>query len=490
MPFTSLTFLFLLLPLVLAIYSLVPYKGKSYIIAFASFVFVAWARITYVPLIAISLFVNWKLGELIARNEPPRKYLIYAISFNLLVLIIFKYSAFFCVNLNFLLQGLGIPALNVPKIILPLGISFYTFRILSYHIDLSRRKILPAAGIKELFNYMFFFPQLGAGPIVRYNIFTEGNTRHRQRLSLISNGSRRFLYGLIKKILIANTLGQVADAVFLLPANDLTLAVSWLGVVSYGLQVYYDFSAYTDMAIGISMCFGYKAPENFNFPYMARSVRDFWTRWHMTLTDWFRDYLFLPLAYAISRKMPSYRTFGVRTDLMIYFLSTFITWILIGFWHGADWTFIVWGLWFGIFLSIEQSGFRKTLKKLPRIVQHIYTIIIIIVAWVFFRSGTFGQGWDVIRGLTGLNGTQAGSFPYYKHVNPVFLMTLTVAVAGAAGWLKILRKSTWKAFLRCHFGLPKIAFRLFDLIILLGLFLVSIAEILRVGYSPFIYFKF
>jgi len=341
-----------------------------------------------------------------------------------------------------------------------------------------------------MFNYMTFFPQLGAGPIVRYTSFISTRWQSRQKQILFYNGIRRFLYGLAKKVMIANTIGITADAVFSLPPEELTLAVSWLGTLSYAMQVYFDFSAYTDMAVGISMCLGFTAPENFNFPYRARSVKDFWTRWHMSLTDWFRDYLFLPLAFAFSRKMPAYRTIGLRTDLLIYLLSIFITWILVGFWHGADWTFIAWGLWFGLFLIIEQAGFRKILHRSPRFIQHSYTLLIILIAWIFFRSGTFTQGTSMIRGLLGLNGMEPGSFEWYKHLNPTYIIAMVIAITGAAGLLKSLRIRLFKRFLRFRSATPALVFRLSDAILLIGLMLVSVAEILRIGYSPFIYFKF
>lgn len=490
MPFTSLTFLFLFLPLTLVVFYLVPVRAKPGVVAFASLFFLAWAKLSYVPVMIISVLINRALGVLIARNRGSRSILALAVVFNLLVLVLFKYSGFLCSNLNSLLHFAAIPELPVPSFLLPLGISFYTFRIISYHIDLQRNRITKPASHLNLFTYMAFFPQLGAGPIVRYPLFTATRWHVPQKTALFYNGIRRFLYGLMKKVLIANTIGLVSDAVFALPPEALNLAVSWLGAVSYGMQVYFDFSAYTDMAIGLSMCLGYAAPENFNFPYRARSVKDFWTRWHMSLTDWFRDYLFLPLAFRFSRKMPAYRTMGLRTDLLIYLLSIFITWILVGFWHGADWTFIAWGLWFGFFLAVEQAGFRKILRRSPRFIQHSYTLLIILIAWIFFRSGTFTQGTFMIRGLLGLNGMESGSFDWYKHLNPTYVIAMVIAITGAAGLLKSLRILVFKQSLRFRSATPAFVFRLSDAIILIGLLLVSVAEILRIGYSPFIYFKF
>jgi alginate O-acetyltransferase complex protein AlgI len=285
-------------------------------------------------------------------------------------------------------------------------------------------------------------------------------------------------------------LGLVADAVFALPVDELNLALSWLGMISYALQLYYDFSAYTDMAIGITMCLGYRAPENFNYPYLARSVKDFWTRWHMSLTNWFRDYLFLPLAFSFSRKMPGYKTLGMRSDLLIYIISITITWFLVGFWHGSDWNFVIWGIWFAIFLGLEQAGLRKILKKLPRIFQHFYALIIILIAWVFFRSANVKQGEAILQGLIGMNGIEAGSFAYYKYLSPVFLTVLVIAIGGASGWLNWLRIVIWKTIIRSRIPAMKNGFRIIGMVGMIAVFLLSIAEILRTGYSPFIYFKF
>jgi alginate O-acetyltransferase complex protein AlgI len=489
LPFSSLIFLFLFLPLILVLYHSVPVKIKPFVLFIASMLFLAWAKLSYLPIILISVLVNMLLGKMIS-GYRNRKLLILAIVLNLLVLFTYKYTFFIFVNLNGLLKTFGISTLEIPKYVLPLGISFYTFRIISYHIDLYRKRVVLAAGYLRMFNYIAFFPQLGAGPIVRYNEFSYKSGPLKQRTVYFVNGLRRFVYGLAKKVLIANTLGLVADAVFALPVDELNLALSWLGMISYALQLYYDFSAYTDMAIGITMCLGYRAPENFNYPYLARSVKDFWTRWHMSLTNWFRDYLFLPLAFSFSRKMPGYKTLGMRSDLLIYIISITITWFLVGFWHGSDWNFVIWGIWFAIFLGLEQAGLRKILKKLPRIFQHFYALIIILIAWVFFRSANVKQGEAILQGLIGMNGIEAGSFAYYKYLSPVFLTVLVIAIGGASGWLNWLRIVIWKTIIRSRIPAMKNGFRIIGMVGMIAVFLLSIAEILRTGYSPFIYFKF
>ncbi len=310
---------------------------------------------------------------------------------------------------------------------------------------------------------------------------------------LVSTGLQRFMLGLAKKVLIANNLGTMADAVFALPNPDLAFITSWLGVISYALQVYYDFSGYSDMAIGLSRMAGFTTPENFNFPYLARSVRDFWRRWHMTLTSWFRDYLFLPTAFYFNRKLPKEKYLGLKTEFWIYFFSILLTWTLVGFWHGASWTFIIWGVTFGIFLILEHIGLGRLLRKSPRALQHLYTMTVVMLAWIFFRAGSFQQGFAFIRGIGGCNGMDVAGFEYYRYFTPSFMVVLTVAVAGAAGLLNKARMYCWKWALRGgkpYLAAYKAAYYLIINVLLLSTFVASVSEILRSGFTPFIYFKF
>lgn len=490
MQFTSLSFLFLLLPLVLLVYHGVPDRFKALVILTGSLFFLAWAKLSYVPLVVFSVLVNYALGLQIRKRQKPRKLLILTIILNLAYLAVFKYTFFFLVNLNGLLHTFGQPGMDIPRYVLPIGISFYTFRALSFHIDAYRKKLDGKITLLSFFNYLLFFPQLGAGPIVRYSRFQYRPATPAMKLQFIANGLQRFLFGFIKKVLIANTLGVFANAVFALPSEELTLFLTWLGILSYAMQIYYDFSAYSDMAIGLTMAFGYRAPENFNFPFLARSAKDFWTRWHMSLTDWFRDYLFLPLALYFSRKMPGYKTRGIRSDHLIYVFAVLITWFLVGFWHGSDWNFVVWGVWFAVLLAVEQAGLRKILRKWPVWGQHLYAWIIILISWVFFRSRDFGHSLDILSGLISLNGMKAGSFLYYKYLTPAFLITLVIALAGALGILRTLRILIWKQMLKSRVKGIRTAWKSLGLTCLMALFLFSLAELLKSGYSPFIYFKF
>ncbi len=408
-------------------------------------------------------------------------------------LLTFKYSGFFIQNANVLLSLAGIKPLPLPHWILPLGVSFYTFRLLSYQIEIFRGKLRAERKLINLFLYSAFFPQYAAGPIVRYHEFYTKPVLGKPSVILVSTGLQRFMLGLAKKVLIANNLGTMADAVFALPNPDLAFITSWLGVISYALQVYYDFSGYSDMAIGLSRMAGFTTPENFNFPYLARSVRDFWRRWHMTLTSWFRDYLFLPTAFYFNRKLPKEKYLGLKTEFWIYFFSILLTWTLVGFWHGASWTFIIWGVTFGIFLILEHIGLGRLLRKSPRALQHLYTMTVVMLAWIFFRAGSFQQGFAFIRGIGGCNGMDVAGFEYYRYFTPSFMVVLTVAVAGAAGLLNKARMYCWKWALRGgkpYLAAYKAAYYLIINVLLLSTFVASVSEILRSGFTPFIYFKF
>ncbi|MHC1706627.1 MAG: MBOAT family protein [Bacteroidales bacterium] len=464
--------------------------------SFFSLVFLIWAGPYYSLVLTATVLLNWFFGLLLSQeNSKTRRKLLFILilALNLLPLISFKYLGFITVNLNIILSHSGFEILKVPHWLLPLGISFYTFRLLSYQIELFRKKVSAERNLVLLFLYSAFFPQLGAGPIVRYQDFSRQILSRNQNLGLFSTGLQRFMLGLGKKVLIADNLGMVADAVFHLPCTDLTLTTSWFGIISYFFQVYYDFSAYTDMAIGLSRMAGFHTPENFNYPYTAVSVKDFWRRWHMTLTSWFRDYLFLPLAYFFSRKLPARRYFYVKTDHIIYATSIIITWTLVGLWHGASWTFIAWGLIFGIFLILEQLGLGKRLKRTRLTVQRFYTMAVVIFAWVFFRSSTFHQGYSVIRGMTGLNGLYSNEFEYYRYITPSYFFILIIAIAGAAGWLNKSRMLSWKKILNCQIhgtNYYKPVFQSGSLLLLLLIFFLAISEILKNGYTPFIYFQF
>ena len=496
MPFTAITFLFVFLPLFLVVYFILPRAIRRYFLLLGSFVFVGWAGLQYLLVLVFSIMVNYQLGMILDRQllKSNRKLVfLLALMVNLLALLFFKYAGFLTENANALTSLFGMKPFPLPDIFLPLGISFYTFRILSYYIDLYTRKISVETHFVDFALYISFFPQLSAGPIVRYRDFYGKNSAGAVRMSHIHNGFRRFLWGLAKKALLANGFGVVADAVFALPPEEYSLTTSWLGVISYCLQIYYDFSAYTDMAIGLSIALGFRAPENFNFPYKAVSVKDFWRRWHMTLTSWFRDYLFLPLAMNFSRKLPASSYMKIKTEALIYIFATAITWSLVGSWHGASWTFIAWGLIYGVFLVLEQLGLEKRMRRTWKPLRHLYTLFVVTIAWVFFRSATFQQAFEIFTGMAGFNGMVSTEFEYYRYLTPGFVIALLFAIGGASGLLSRLYVSLWRYLVSLtsrHKPLILVLYRFLMATVLTALVYLAVAELLRGEYSPFIYIRF
>ena len=379
MLFSSLTFLFMFLPLTVLLYFLVKDKYKNYILLIASLIFYAWGEPKYIILMIASIVVNYGLAILINRNQKntvlKRCILILAIVLNVGVLFIFKYLDFAIYNVN-LAFNFNLGATNLA---LPIGISFYTFQILSYVIDVYRGKVEVQKNVFTLGTYIALFPQLIAGPIVRYSSIEEQLKKREHSLEKFCCGFRRFMLGFCKKVLIANNVAVIADAVFNNP-TEIGLG-PWaivLALVSYTLQIYYDFSGYSDMAIGLGRMFGFDFEENFNYPYSATSITDFWRRWHISLTTWFRDYVYIPLG-------------GNRCSKVKWVRNFLIVWLLTGLWHGASWNFIIWGLFYAIVLLIEKQFLGKILNKAPKIAGWIYSFIIINVGWLLFRVNSLGD---------------------------------------------------------------------------------------------------
>ncbi|MGB3546037.1 MAG: MBOAT family O-acyltransferase, partial [Saprospiraceae bacterium] len=338
MLFSSLLFLLLYLPLVVVLSLPGNRRWQNGWLLFASLLFHAWGGFSYTLLLWASIGFNFLLGRRIEREQTAgraaKKTLWLGVGLNLGLLVVFKYTVFFGENVNALLQLTRIPPFELPRIALPLGISFYTFQGLSYLIDVYRGEVRAQASLARLGLFISFFPQLIAGPIVRYRTFVDQLTERVRSWDRFAAGTERFIWGLSKKVLLANNFGRVADELFVLDSGSLSPAAAWTGLLCYSLQIYYDFSGYSDMAIGLGRLFGFELPENFNYPYAARSVRDFWRRWHITLGAWFRDYVYLPLG---GSRVGSGRTYR---NLLIVFVLT-------GLWHGAAWTFLLWGLWHG-----------------------------------------------------------------------------------------------------------------------------------------------
>ncbi len=387
MVFSSNIFLFAFLPLIIAFYFVLPakfIKAKNLLLLAASLVFYAWGEFVYLWLLLFSIFGNYVFGIWICgwdsagRDDDSRVALtrgvklFLALTFNLALLLYFKYAGFIAQNIS-AIYGLEINKSLLPHH-LPIGISFFTFHAISYLVDIYRGKSKAQRNFLALALYISFFPQLVAGPIVRYNFIEKYLTKRRQSWFFMAYGIRRFAIGIGKKVIIANPLGEVADAIFATQITDITTPIAWVGILCYMLQIYFDFSGYCDMAVGLARIFGFKFPENFNYPYISRSIKEFWRRWHMSLSAWFRDYVYIPLG-------------GNRVSVLHQYFNLILVFFLCGLWHGASWNFVVWGLFHGFFLVFERiSLVEKFLIKLPSIIQHFYAMFVVLIGWVFFRS--------------------------------------------------------------------------------------------------------
>ncbi|MGD0390446.1 MAG: MBOAT family protein [Tepidisphaeraceae bacterium] len=487
MLFTDPCFLFLLLPVVLTVYYCTPRAGKNYVLLAGSLVFYALGEGWSTFVVVASIAINFYIGTLIAAapdRKAARGAMVLGVIVNLTILCVFKYAAFVVRNINVPLVAIGIHQLPLPKIHLPLGISFFTFHALSYIIDVFRKEVKPLKRSSIFGLYIMLFPQLIAGPIIRYKTicdqFTIGGPRGRQHSwDSFSEGVRRFIIGFGKKMLIANTVAQTADTIFTVRPYLITSAVAWLGVLCYTLQIYFDFSGYSDMAIGLGKMFGFTFPENFNYPYIATSITDFWHRWHITLSSWFRDYLYIPLG---GNRVPKWRVYA--NLLTVFFLC--------GLWHGATWTFVVWGLFHGAFLIIERAGLGKWLER-HRAVRHVYTLLVVMVGWVFFRSDTFAGAGQYLTRMAFLGSSSSAFFTLSQCVNRALILALAAGVIGSLPIVPLLGS----AFDRAVAAADGARSRLVDLTAGMGefaalsaIFLASTALSAAGTYNPFIYFHF
>lgn len=473
MVFSSYLFIFLFLPIFLTLYREIPSSFKNAFILVASVLFYYFGDHAGTLVLFASILGNYTFGYLIARNrEQPaaaparaKRWLVVGVVFNLGVLAYFKYVGFLTHGLDQLGAWFGRPDL-VPVVTaaLPLGISFFAFQGISYLIDVHRGTIDATRSLLRFATYKTLFPQLIAGPIVRYK-----DVAAELRERVVSNdqlyeGTRRFVIGFCKKVLIADTVAVTADAVFALPADQLSFATAWLGVIAYSLQIYFDFSAYSDMAIGLGLIMGFRFPENFNYPYISTSVREFWRRWHMTLSSWFRDYVYIPLG--------GNRSGGART-----YVNLLIVFALTGLWHGAAWTFVVWGLWHGAFLVFERAvDFDR--RAVPAVVRRLYLLLAVVFGWVLFRADTFEHALAIAAAMLGLShgGTQYPAGEYLNALQGAAMIAGLIFSMPVYGWLAqhlTPRTGAW---------LGRLAFSL--------LLVVASAKVLSGAYSPFLYFRF
>ena len=475
MVFSSLVFLCIFLPAVFLLYSVIPsLKLKNGLLIIASLVFYAYGEPVYVLLMIFSSVLNYLCALWVdkASGKMSKLALAVAVIINLGILAVFKYSGLFVSTFNSI-TGLSVP---VPEIVLPIGISFFTFHALSYVIDVYRGTVEVQKNYFNILLYISFFPQLIAGPIVKYRDINERITDRHQDIEKISRGLRRFICGLAKKVLIANTMGQVADTMFALDASALSMPASWLGAIAYIFQIYYDFCGYSDMAIGLGLMFGFEFKENFNYPYGAKSIQDFWRRWHISLSTWFKEYLYIPLG-------------GNRKGRARTALNRLIVFFCTGLWHGANWTFVLWGLWHGLFLLIEE--FIPFMKKLPRVLGHIYTMLVVVLGFVVFRADTISYGFAYIGSMfSGACITSASLSLTLEQLTPWFIVILVASVIGCAPIKPLADKIRLNLY-----GTTEIStgWRVVQICLYVLAFAGLIWCILRLspsGYNPFIYFRF
>lgn len=485
MVFSSPIFLFLFLPCCLGLYFLFPRVCRNAFLLVFSLLFYTWGEKGYVLILLSSIVANYFFGWWVERCHGRRSGKIavaLAVMFNIGLLLAYKYANFFAGSLNPLLAVVHLPLIQIKPVHLPLGISFFTFHALSYVIDVYRRE---AEAMRNPINYALyisFFPQSIAGPIVRYHDVAPQLVNRTVTLELFASGAQRFVIGLGKKMLLANTLARPADEIFALPTSSVSTSLAWFGVLCYTLQLYFDFSGYSDMAIGLGRMFGIQFLENFNYPYIARSVTDFWRRWHISLSSWYRDYLYIPLG-------------GNRCSRARVYFNLVTVFLLCGLWHGASWTFVFWGLFHGLFLVLERMGLGKLLERLPRLVQHAYALFVVMAGWVFFRAVSFPQAIAFLKLMVGL--AHRRTLEYYPVVDLTTLDWLTLGVAiiatmpvlpwiqGQMQRLEGARGYALPAALALRFSVASLS------IVGLGVILTASTMQLATGtYNPFIYFRF
>ena len=469
MLFSSITFLFLFLPIMLAVYYIEPFRLKNGLLLIGSLFFYAWGEPVYIILMVLSILLNYFCGMDIENNSEneakAKRSLIFAVVVNILLLVFFKYFGFFVESINGLFQ------VHIPyrELALPIGISFYTFQELSYIIDVYRGKVKAQHSLVDFALYVSLFPQLIAGPIVCYEEIEEQLSSRKISARKLGNGAMLFIVGLAKKVILANTMGEIFEQITSTATSNLTVLMAWLGCITYAFQIYFDFSGYSDMAIGLGRMFGFEFRKNFDIPYVSKSVTEFWRRWHISLSSWFREYVYIPLG-------------GNRVTISRNILNLMIVWALTGMWHGAAWNFIVWGLYYGVILVFEKYVWGAIVDSLPAALQHVYALVLILVGWVFFFSPSLGAA---IRYLFAMVGGGAGFvdrevfFVIFTH----WLFYLLAVIASTAVGGKVLKK-----ILNCS---RKSAVRTaVTIVVFFGMLAVSVAYLITSTYNPFLYFRF
>lgn len=473
MVFSSLTFLFCFLPLLLLLYYLAPRNFRNAVLIFFSLLFYAWGGVSYTVILISSILLNYFLVKRIQKTES-RSWLVAGIGVNVSLLVVFKYLNFFIDNINAAgaAFGAGSALLDNVKITLPLGISFFTFQQMSMLWDVYRKDVTGKITLRDTALYVASFPQLIAGPIVRYQHIIGQIKDRSESWSLFRSGVERFILGLFKKVVFANTCGALADDIIAFPHAELDPATAWLGMICYALQIYFDFAGYSDMAIGLARMFGFRIRENFDFPYISTSIREFWRRWHISLSTWFRDYLYIPLG-------------GNRAGRAKLYFNLILVFALCGFWHGATWSFVFWGLYHGLFLLLERTGFGNFLNRLPQPISWIYTMGVVVVGWVFFRIEHFGDAWTYAGRMFGFG--EPGSISVSAFLQPSSVAIIFLATISSSRIFDTLYKSYLRnsAVLRAKWQFQYLSASGFLFVLLYCILILNAGS-----FNPFIYFRF
>ena len=468
MVFSSLIFLFVFLPIVLLIYYISPRPLKNFVILLFSLIFYAWGEPKFIFLIILSILINYIGALQIVKNSSDtekRKFIfITLLLIDISILFFFKYYGFIISSIGSLF-GIDLVIRDIP---LPLGISFYTFQQISYIIDVYTKKTKVQKNLINFGAYITMFPQLIAGPIVKYNDI-EGQLKNRnENLTQFSSGVHRFIIGLGKKVLLANSIGAIWSEIKVIPLNEISILTSWIGIIAFALQIYFDFSGYSDMAIGLAKMFGFEFLENFNYPYISKSVTEFWRRWHISVGAWFREYLYIPLG-------------GNKKGNLIQIRNLFVVWFTTGLWHGASFNFIAWGIYFGVILFIEKIIFKNILNKLPSFLCHIYTLILVLIGWVIFDMNTLSSAMEYISIMFGLsNNLVVDKLSLFILSNNIVILLIGIICSTTLlpNVFKKLRSSLKKS-------------NIFIIIsIYLIIFILSISYLVGESFNPFLYFRF
>jgi alginate O-acetyltransferase complex protein AlgI len=471
MLFSSTLFLIYFLPLFFTVYFLLPEKNKNYFIVLASILFYAWGAPEFLFILLGTIIFNFSIAHLLINlreNTFQKQLLIFAVIVNLSFLLYFKYANFFVDNVNTLLTAIGVGPMSLLHIALPIGISFFTFHQLSFIIDVYRGVKPPMKKISDYALYILIFPQLIAGPIIRYNEIADQIEGRNKKFNVdeVLHGFLRFAIGLAKKVLIANILGKEADRIFALPVENLDFVLSWMGALTYTFQIYFDFSGYSDMALGLAKMMGFTFPENFNHPYIAQSITDFWRRWHISLSRWMRDYLYIPLG-------------GNKVSEARLYFNLWVVFLISGFWHGAEWTFILWGAYHGFFLAIERLFLLKMTSKIGAFLRVLFTFFVVVIGWVLFRAKDVSQAGSFLSKMFSFS---IGESSFSTHLIYIFILAIILS------FLPLLRKKTPDVLN----VIPELSVKktTLSVLVILLLLILCVGEITSSDFNPFIYFKF